>query len=270
MKYSIIEWDFSQSKKMIMEEFYMNELKITEYKNIRVLTTQQIAEAYGTEDRRISENFNSNKGRYIEGKHYIKLEKQELKEFLQSVNSVVQNPSKIRTLYLWTEKGAFLHAKSLNTDRAWEIYDKLVDSYFNKKEDLLQGLSKELQAIIVVDKRITEVESRMEKLENNMTITHEQMQVIKKRINKKITDILGGYESNAYKDRHIRAKTYSRLNKDYCDYFRINARANTLTAEYDEALKYIDLWQPDTNMKIKIQDCNSQISLVVDNTKAVI
>ena len=25
-------------------------------------------------------------------------------------------------LYLWTEKGALLHAKSLNTDVAWEVY----------------------------------------------------------------------------------------------------------------------------------------------------
>ena len=30
-------------------------------------------------------------------------------------------------LYLWTEKGALLHAKSLNTDKAWEVYDYLVD-----------------------------------------------------------------------------------------------------------------------------------------------
>ena len=28
-------------------------------------------------------------------------------------------------LYLWTEKGALLHAKSLNNDKAWEVYDWL-------------------------------------------------------------------------------------------------------------------------------------------------
>lgn len=85
----------------------MSELTVTEYKGIRVLTTQQLAGAYGTEDRRISENFNANKERYVEGKHYVKLEGQELKDFLQSVNSVVQNPSKVRVLYLWTEKRGF-------------------------------------------------------------------------------------------------------------------------------------------------------------------
>lgn len=114
----------------------MNELAVTEFNDIRVLTTQQIAEAYGTEDRRISENFNANKDRYIEGKHFVRLEGTELKEFLQSANSVVQNPSKVRVLYLWTKKGAFLHAKSLNTDQAWDVYDKLVDHYFETQKCL--------------------------------------------------------------------------------------------------------------------------------------
>ena len=32
------------------------------------------------------------------------------------------------------KKGALLHAKSLNTDKAWEVYDYLVDFYFRAKE----------------------------------------------------------------------------------------------------------------------------------------
>ena len=40
-----------------------------------------------------------------------------------------------KSLYLWTEKGALLHAKSLNTDKAWEVYDYLVDFYFRVKEE---------------------------------------------------------------------------------------------------------------------------------------
>lgn len=40
-----------------------------------------------------------------------------------------------RILYLWTEKGVLLHAKSLNTDKAWEVYDYLVDYYFRAEEE---------------------------------------------------------------------------------------------------------------------------------------
>ena len=47
--------------------------QITEVKGIRVLTTRQIAEAYGTTKDKIIYNFNYNKDRYILGKHYIEV-----------------------------------------------------------------------------------------------------------------------------------------------------------------------------------------------------
>ncbi len=107
-------------------------LQPIEKNNQRVMTTAVLAEEYETTVKRISENFNENKDRFIEGKHYYCLEGEELKKFLHSGISGMQNQNKIRTLYLWTQKGALLHAKSLNTDRAWEVYDILVDTYFTK------------------------------------------------------------------------------------------------------------------------------------------
>lgn len=112
----------------------MEELKVTEYRCQRVLTTQQIAEAYGTDRKTISYNFNHNRERFIEGKHFVKLENEEKTLF---VNRLENHDSlkNAKVIYLWTEKGAFLHAKSLNTDKAWEVYDRLVDNYFQKKDD---------------------------------------------------------------------------------------------------------------------------------------
>lgn len=109
----------------------MKELVVTEYRCQRVLTTQQIAEAYGTDGKVISYNFNHNKDRYVEGKHFICLNGDELRRFRE----IHDLPSNLNRIYLWTEKGAFLHAKSLNTDQAWEVYDRLVDNYFQKKDD---------------------------------------------------------------------------------------------------------------------------------------
>ncbi len=81
----------------------MNNLQITEYKSIRVLTTQQIAEAYGSDTRVISNNFNRNKERYIEGKHYICLEDGEKREFVDH-HQIDDGSKKASKLYLWTEK----------------------------------------------------------------------------------------------------------------------------------------------------------------------
>lgn len=131
------------------------------------------------------------------------------------------------------------------------------------KANPLDNLSTELKAVIVVDKRVTQVEERIEKLENNMTVTHEMLQTIKNRVNKKVTTVLGGHDSNAYNDKHLRGKVYSRFNRDYCDYFRINARANTLASKFEGALSYIDMWAPDTNLMIQIKNYNAQMNLEV-------
>lgn len=111
----------------------MNNLQAIEYRGKRVLTSQQLAEAYGTDSKTISYNFNYNRSRYIEGKHFICLTGDELKHY--KTNLEIHESSRINKLYLWTEKGAFMHAKSLNTDTAWEVYDRLVDSYFQKKNN---------------------------------------------------------------------------------------------------------------------------------------
>ena len=126
------------------------ELKIAEYHNIRVLTTQQLAECYGTTTDTITKNFNRNKDRYIEGKHFICLRGEELKEF--KANGQIDLLPNIHTFYLWTEKGAFLHAKSLNTDEAWEVYDRLVESYFRVRQKAIDRsqLSPQMQMFYAI------------------------------------------------------------------------------------------------------------------------
>lgn len=145
----------------------MQDLQVVEVRGIRVLTSAQIAECYETTRDCIKQNFKENKSRYIEGKHYIVLVGEELKKFKNEVGKydLVRDESKnevrnyypaeskaeyqfntqfkyAKSLYLWTEKGALLHAKSLNTDKAWEVYDYLVDFYFRAK-----GKQKAISAI---------------------------------------------------------------------------------------------------------------------------
>lgn len=110
----------------------MESMQVVEVNGLRVLTTKQIALAYEVAEKLIRKNFENNKVRYEEGKHYIWLTGRELKDFLHTTNLRLQNQSKVRHMYLWTEKGALLHAKSLNTDKAWEVYDYLVDFYFRE------------------------------------------------------------------------------------------------------------------------------------------
>lgn len=247
----------------------MNNLKVTEYRNIRVLTTQQIADVYETEERRISENYNSNKARYEEGKHYIKLEGNSLKEFLQSANSVVQNPGKVRTLYLWTAKGAFLHAKSLNTDKAWETYSNLVDGYF-KQKDMLEGLSREMIAIISIDKKQVQMENRMDRLEFDIPLYGAEADELSNHVKRKGVKVLGGKQSEAYKNTEIRSKVYhdiyGQIKREF-DLYDSSGRAmsyKALKRKYlADAHELIDCYQVPTFLSELIEAANSQMNLGV-------
>lgn len=119
------------------------------YSNQRILTTHQIAEKYGTDTQTIHRNFSRNKDHYIEGKHFFCLEGEILKQFkadylsnwevVDGTNPQIEDKFvdlRSPKLYLWTKKGAFLHAKSVNTDEAWDAYDQLVDSYFDALEEI--------------------------------------------------------------------------------------------------------------------------------------
>ncbi|UVM84102.1 MAG: ORF6C domain protein [Bacteriophage sp.] len=230
----------------------MNELKITEYKGIRVLTTQQIAKAYETDRKVISYNFNHNKERYAEGKHYICLTDDELKAFRE----IHDLPTNLNKLYLWTEKGAFLHAKSLNTDKAWDVYDRLVDTYFEKPQ------AKQLSPVEMMRIQlgmIDDHENRINNLENTMTIDYAQQESIRDLVSSVVIAHLGGKESNAYKE--IGKKVFAECNRDIKTYFAVNARNNIPKLKFEEAMEYVKNWHPCTNTVMCIRDCNAQMCI---------
>jgi uncharacterized protein YukE len=151
-------------------------LMVIEQNGQRVLTTQQLAEAYGTDMERIQVNFNRNKERYKEGKHFILLQGEELRQFKATYQ--IDNQLKFATkLYLWTEKGAWLHAKSLNTDEAWEAYERLVDEYYRVKENAIniQMLSPQLQALVSLELRQKQLEKELEEAKKQVTAVQHRL-----------------------------------------------------------------------------------------------
>lgn len=111
-----------------------------ELNNQRVLSTRQLAEAYGTTPDVISKNFNRNQIRYKKGKHYCLLEGEELKEFKMTSGQIDDSLLRVNKLYFWTERGALLHAKSLNTDQAWDVYEQLLEHYFRTTDNSITNV----------------------------------------------------------------------------------------------------------------------------------
>lgn len=113
----------------------MNNLEPIKFKDQNVITTELLAEVYGTDTKNISNNFNNNKDKFEEGKHYYFLDGEKLKEF-KGNHMKYDNLKFAPKLYLWTERGANRHCKILDTDKAWEQFDNLEETYFRVKESL--------------------------------------------------------------------------------------------------------------------------------------
>ncbi|HDL8528100.1 TPA: ORF6N domain-containing protein, partial [Yersinia enterocolitica] len=115
-------------------------LKPILHNQLPVITTDLLAQVYGTESVRIRQNYHENKERFIEGKHFFKVIGDELKDLRVALN-YSQNPisSKVRSLILWTARGAARHAKMLETEQAWDVFEKLEDCYFNRIEQPPNG-----------------------------------------------------------------------------------------------------------------------------------
>lgn len=131
----------------------MQKLSVFEVHGTRVLTTRQLADMYGTEPEIINNNFIRNKQKYVLEKHYISVSGEEMRS-LKTSHQFDGELKRVSRAYFWTEKGALLHAKSLNTDKAWKVYDYLVDFYFRVKE---KQLTPEKNAVVPVDVEVSKV-----------------------------------------------------------------------------------------------------------------
>lgn len=106
---------------------------------------------------------------------------------------------------------------------------------------------------------IDDHEGRITELEQNMTIDYGQQMSLGDIVNRVVVDSLGGKDSNAYHE--IGRKAFSECNRDLKHYFNVNARNNVPKKKFDEAVDYVKNWQPCTNTRIMIQECNAQLSI---------
>lgn len=247
----------------------MNNLEPFKFKNQNVITTELLAEVYGTDTKNISNNFNNNKDKFEEGKHYYLLQGKQLKEF-KGNHTEYEYLKFAPKLYLWTERGANRHCKILDTDKAWEQFDNLEETYFRVKENPYMNLSKELQAIFMMDKKHQELEKGQEvltkkvtNLENKMTINYELAENIRSEVSAKAIQSLGGYNSPAYK--RLSKKAYSAIHRDLKGYFKVNSYKNLSVKRYEEAINYIQGWTPGTNLRLEIKEINNQIEFSMIN-----
>lgn len=127
---------------------------------------------------------------------------------------------------------------------------------------MMPKMTKEMQAIFLLDNRTAQLDQRVTALENNAVIDYGQQRTLANAVNHRvIVDVLGGKNSPAYEDVHVRGRVFCECNKDLQNWFRVNARNNIPRKRFDEAIEYVNRWKPSTNTAMMIQNINGQTKM---------
>lgn len=222
-----------------------------------VASSRQIAESFGKEHRNVM--------RDIENLMMAGVLKNEQTRMFYKTEYTHEQNGQTYPMYLMNRDGFTLLAMGFTGKAALEWKLKYIAA-FNEMEKKLNApqmpkLSKEMQALFLLDDRTQKQEQRLTALENTMTVDYNQQRVLRKSISRSVICALGDEKAPAYIDNHVRSKVYSECNHDVQDWFRVNSVWNIPRKRFDEAVEYIQRWKPSTNTVMLIQQTNGQTSL---------
>lgn len=210
----------------------MQHLQVIEHLDKRVLTTHQIAEAFGTNAKIIARNFQRNQDRYEQGMHYFALTGESLKQFKSSRQDDV-SLKYVSVLYLWTERGAWLHAKSLNNDKAWQAYNMLITSYYQIKKQL----EEEPQTLVISYEQFQQIERRVETLEQlakNSTLHSGEQLRLRKAVNTRVCQLADNQGARQALFRSL----YAALKERY----HVGSYRDIKQYQLQDALRFVEKW----------------------------
>ncbi len=240
-----------------------------------VITTAQLADVYGTTAKNITNNFQRNKDRFTKGKHYFILQGEELREFKSKTSESGVPLSSSSSMYLWTRRGASRHCKILGTDKAWEQFDYLEDNYFdreNHKQEntrdvqgqiklLAQGTTELYERVEQVTAEVGNVKTEIEALRDELPLFPSEADKIKNAVNRKVVYLLGGKQSNAYKNNSLRQKLFSNCYNNLKSNFDVGKYTEIKRKYKADALKIVEKYEAPYFLAEQIQMENAQMVL---------
>lgn len=134
----------------------------------------------------------------------------------------------------------------------------------------MPNLSKEMQALFMLDERTVKMEQRMDKLEFDIPLYGSEADELSNHVKRKGVEILGGKKSEAYQDTNIRSRVYRDIYDQIKREFGIysddgNPKSyKALKRKYiHTAHELIDCYEAPLYLQDTINEANSQMVLEV-------
>ncbi len=180
----------------------------------------------------------------------------------EKVKNIVRTLGGNQEMWFLTEDGLYevlMQSRKPIAKQFKKKVKKLLKDLRLNKFNPFENMSKELQAILLVDKKQQELDNRITTIEDKMTVNYELAENLRSAINCRAVELLGGKDAEAYKK--LNKKLYASFYRDIKRTFKVNSYKNLSVKNYDLAISFIEAWEPkDEVLKYAIHGLNSQIA----------
>lgn len=191
-----------------------------------LINVQQVDGQLLVSSREIATNFEKQHKHVIEKIENTRAENSAIQEMFIESTYIASN-GKTNKEFLITRDGFSLLVMGFTGSKAMNWKLRYIEA-FNKMEQQLKNpfsnMSKELQAILLVDKRQQELDNRITTIEDKMTVNYELAENLRSAINCRAVELLGGKDAEAYKK--LNKKLYASFYRDIKRTFKVNSYKN--------------------------------------------
>ncbi|QIW22555.1 ORF6C domain-containing protein [Bacillus thuringiensis] len=243
----------------------------------KAMLVKEIAEIHNQPVKEINRRIHDNIERFKNGIDIIDilgvgLSHTEIQSFgftQQAINSYIglRNKGLRSGIYILSERGYAKLLKILEDDTAWELYDQFVDSYFNMREqkqipnDPMSILKLTFEAMEGQKQEIQHIKTDVKDLRENAPLFAIECDEISNAVKRCGVTLLGGKNSNAYRDRSVRDKVYKDIYRQLRRHFDVKSY-KAIKRRYLEAAKNIVVdYELPMVLSEEITFANSQINM---------
>lgn len=122
-------------------------------------------------------------------------------------------------------------------------------SYQGKPLTATEQLSLAVKSVLEIDDRVTN-------LEDTMRVSGVQEQQLRMAVNKHVLQIIGGKDAPAY--GKLSSSVFQQCWHDFKRYFQIPRYGELPRIKFDEGIRYIEAWLPNTETRLEIANQNAQ------------
>ncbi|MDQ0151177.1 ORF6C domain-containing protein [Eubacterium multiforme] len=228
----------------------------------KAMLVKEIADIHNKEFKHINEAINKNKERFKNNIDIVDLKSVDLidRDLLKELGFSNSSIANAKNIYLLSERGYAKLLKILEDDVAWEQYDKLVDGYFNMRSEVKKPTSA-VDLLELQVKALKEVKNKVEKVDqkfDELPLFKVDAKSLSKLVNSKMTALLGGKKSTAYKT--LNKKAFSDLYKQIHREFQVGSIDEIKRKDLDYAKEIVIDYKLPRALREEIESLNNQIS----------